>query len=349
MDAALAGLRRALRADPDGSDVMLVPLADKGLAHLHIQLCGTGLLARVPKQSQLGLSPEANLRHQQACFERARPSGHTPRLHRVLGASRELPRGALLVEEITGWPASLPADLPAIARALAGLHALPLPTPQARSPLADPADPLQELVAEVLRQATHLAAAALDEATHGRIEGELRQLQQLLLSTDRPSRHLIAFDAHPGNFLLGAPGHAVLVDLEKCRYGYPGLDLAHATLYTSTTWDVASSAVLSLEEVAGFYAEWEQAVGPGLAIAARPWHVPLRHAMWLWSLTWCCKWRALADRPPRAVAEGEDWSAAGSDPALVDHVRERVDHYLSPGAIGHVQEELAQLRRILAA
>ena len=38
---------------------------------------------------------------------------------------------------------------------------------------------------------------------------------------------------------------AYLVDLEKCRYSYPSFDLAHATLYTSTTWDMDTHTVLS--------------------------------------------------------------------------------------------------------
>jgi hypothetical protein len=35
---------------------------------------------------------------------------------------------------------------------------------------------------------------------------------------------------------------------------------------------------------------------------ARPWHGPLRRAMWLWSLTWCAKWRVLSACAPTAPA-----------------------------------------------
>ena len=42
--------------------------------------------------------------------------------------------------------------------------------------------------------------------------------------------------------MMRVDGCAVLVDLEKCRYSYAQPDLAHATRYTSTTWDAASSA-----------------------------------------------------------------------------------------------------------
>ena len=85
--------------------------------------------------------------YQRACFERAAASGHTPALHGVLPPSEHLPRGALLVQAIEGRPARLPHDLPALATALAALHALPLPEAAARAPLLNAADPLQALAA----------------------------------------------------------------------------------------------------------------------------------------------------------------------------------------------------------
>jgi Ser/Thr protein kinase RdoA (MazF antagonist) len=343
-DAAMAGVRAALRADGRWAHARLQPLPDKGLAHMHVRLAGTGVLARVPKQSQLGLAPEANLRHQAACFRRAEASGHSPQLLGVLPVSAQLPRGALLVEEIAGRPAQLPGDLGAIARALAAVHGLPTPRQERRAPLASPADPLRSLVEEILCQAAHVPAAQLEPAARQLLEPELAWLQRLVQRGGRPGVRLIAFDAHPGNFLLRESGAAVLVDLEKCRYGYPGLDLAHATLYTSTTWDVAARAVLSLDEVAGFYAAWEAAMDSGGAAAARPWHIALRRAMWLWSLTWCCKWRVLSARAPAAPQAGEDWSAVHSEAALVAHVRERVDHYLSPAILAQVSAELHALQ-----
>ena len=337
------GLRAALAPHAPWADAPLAPLPDTGLAHWHIRLVGTGVLARIPKQSQMGLPPADNLRHQQACFERAAACGHTPRLLAVLPATAHLPRGALLVEEIAGRPAALPADLPAIAQALAALHSLALPPPP-RAPLGDAADPLADLLHEIGTQAEHLDAAGLPPDARHRIDAELAQLQALVQQTDRPPRSLIAFDAHPGNFLLRGPGDAVLVDLEKCRYSHAGLDLAHATLYTSTTWDTRTHAVLTLPQVAGFYAAWERAVPAPLAAAARPWHVPLRRAMWLWSTTWCCKWRALAHQPAQRLPAGEDWSTEHSEAALAAHVRGRVDHYLSAPVLTRVQDELQALQ-----
>jgi hypothetical protein len=50
------------------------------MAHAHYRLPGRGLVARVPRWSQVGLDPAANLAHQAAAFESAFPSRHTPRL-----------------------------------------------------------------------------------------------------------------------------------------------------------------------------------------------------------------------------------------------------------------------------
>ncbi|AEG91466.1 phosphotransferase [Ramlibacter tataouinensis] len=346
--APVEGLREALRAHGAWAGVPLEVLADTGLAHLHVRLVGTGVLARIPKQSQVGLEPAANLHHQQACFARAQAGGHTPRLLGVLPVGQGLPRGALLVQEIAGRPADLPRDLDAVAQALAALHALPLPRAQDRPPLQDAGDPLRQLHAEIAAQAAFVPRAGLPVEVHDAVRTELEALAACVALPDRPPRCLVAFDAHPGNFLLRGSGDAVLVDLEKCRYSYPGLDLAHASLYTSTTWDVTARAVLTPAEVAGFYRRWERAVDTGLAAAARPWHLPLRRAMWLWSITWCCKWRTASAGPRRDPGHGEDWSAANSDEALVRHVRERVDHYLSPQAVASVLDELARLPRMLA-
>ena len=123
------------------------------------KLAGTGWLARIPKQSQLGLGAADNLRYQVACFGRAAASGHTPHMLGHLPPSTHLPRGALLVDEIVGRPAQLPGDLNAIASALASLHALPLPDASARPPLLDAPDPLQALHDEIAEQAAYLPQA----------------------------------------------------------------------------------------------------------------------------------------------------------------------------------------------
>ena len=367
-DTLLTSLHAALTAQ--GSPWASAPLErlkDKGLAHDHVRLCGTGVLARIPKQSQLQLSAQDNLAYQRACFERASAAGHAPHLHGVLPPSTQLPRGALLVEEIVGRNAALPGDLGLIVQALASIHALPMPGVAERHPLINAPDPLQAMLDEVSEQARHVSAAAVGSDVESVIQAEFARLRNACAQRERPPRHLIAFDGHPGNFIirpkaegqashqgdspLGSPvesqDQAVLVDLEKCRYSYPGLDLAHATLYTSTTWDLDSYAVLQVADVVVAYNIWATAVGALAAHAAQAWHVPLRRAMWLWSITWCAKWRALSGHAAHLSTDGEDWSTEHSDSALVAHVRGRVDHYLSPAVVAQVLAEFDALDQAL--
>lgn len=326
----------------------LEPMRDKGLAHDHVRLIGAGAIARIPKQSQMNLPADENLAYQAACFRRACVSGHAPHLLDVLRPSALLPHGALIVEEIKGRVVRLPQDLPALATALARIHALPVPTPQARRPLLDAPDPLAALLGEIETQGYHLDAARLAPRARRTIEDEIDQLSALCAASDRPTRRLIAFDTHPGNFIVRPDGVAVLVDLEKVRYAYPSLDLAHATLYTSTTWDIDSAAVLAVADIAMAYRHWGRLLGQG-AEAARRWHVPLRRAMWLWSVTWCAKWRALSGGQAKGDGSGEDWSAENSDAALIAHVRNRVDHYLSPAVIARNVAEFAALDQVFGA
>jgi hypothetical protein len=343
-------LREALQAA--GHPLAAAPLArlpDKGLAHDHVRLEGSGLLARVPKQSQMGLPALDNLAYQQACFERAAAGGTTPHLYGVLPPSDALPRGALLVQEIVGRPALLPQDLPALAQSLAALHALPLPPAADRPPMRADADPLQALSQEVREQAVWWPQAGVHDEVTRCLQAELADLAALCDQPGRPDITLVAFDAHPGNFIVRADGSAVLVDLEKCRYSHPGLDLAHATLYTSTTWDIDGRCALSPAEVAGFYRAWAACVGEAKALSAMRWHLPLRRGMWLWSLTWCAKWRVLSRQAARSGGDGEDWSVQRSEDRLVAHVRERVDHYLDPDVVHRVRQGFEELAEALAA
>ncbi|APE32460.1 aminoglycoside phosphotransferase [Halomonas aestuarii] len=336
------------RAGHDTGIEAMHPMADTGLAHHHVWLERAPLdwVARLPKQSQMRLDPTENLAYQAACFSRASQGGHAPSLHGLLPPSPELPRGGLLVSAIRGRPARLPEDLPRIAEALAGLHMLDVPDAAERAPLQSPADPWTAMLDEVGEQARFLDQAGLEADAHHRIEAELAGLPRQLPAGPGAAPRLISFDAHPGNFLVTQAGRAVLVDLEKCRYGLVGFDLAHASLYTSTTWDLQSRAELTPAEVAAFYRHWIDATGIAGSVETL---LACRDAMWLWSLTWCAKWRASHRRARDARDRGEDWSAELSDDALVAHVRDRVDHYLSVASIEHVRHERRELERLLRA
>lgn len=337
------GVRAALAVRLGVPVADLHPLPDTGLAHDHVRIGDTGTLARVPKQSQLGLAAADNLDYQAACFARTAPSGHTPRLHEKLVPDDALPMGALIVDLIDGKPLSLPGDLEAMAACLASIHALPLPESDQRAPLKNPVDPMADTFMEIMTQAAFIAAADLHPDAESQIREELQAAGATLAGKERPPRTLIAFDAHPGNYLMTAKGEAILVDLEKARYGAAGFDLAHATLYTSTTWDVDSHAVLDRGQVEVFHRTWLDRVPGDLAAATEPWLLPLRRMMWLWSVTWCAKWRVESRQAVKTLAAGnastENWSADLSEDALVAHVAGRVADYLDPETITRVRAD----------
>jgi hypothetical protein len=334
------GVRGALAARLSVDVGTLKPLADTGLAHDHIVIGETGKLARIPKQSQLDLSAEENLEYQAACFARAGASGHVPRLHNVLMPDAALPMGALVVDQIKGRSLSLPDDLGAMADCLAAIHSMPLDDD--RAPLKNPPDTLMDTFTEILIQSAFVARAGLHPESEAQIRLELQGAGRTLAQAARPVKTLITFDAHPGNYLLDECGRAILVDLEKARYGAPGFDLAHASLYTSTTWNVESSAVLSHDQVAAFHDAWLSAVPAELAEATAPWLMPLRQMMWLWSVTWCAKWKVRSLEGSEHSSSTENWSAELSEDALIAHVADRVNDYLDPETIAQVRTDWAE-------
>lgn len=327
----------------------LRPLPTKGLAHDHLLIGDTGWLLRVPKQSQFGLAAETNLRYQEACFERVGESGRAPRIAGRLEPGRGLPMGALVVRWIEGRVPRLPDDLSALAESMARVHALPLPAPAARAPLERHEDPVGGILPEIERQAGYLEAAGLEPAARRGLEQELawaRDFADSIAGRAQPVT-LVLTDTHPGNFLIDAAGRAIIVDLEKALYGSPGIDLAHATVYSSTTWDPEIHAELSLEQVAGFYRHYLEIAarirGAGFAASLKPWLLPMRRLLFLRAITWCAMWRVRHREPAEArpddIRATENWSAEKSDPRLIAHVAGRVDCYLEAETIERMRGE----------
>jgi hypothetical protein len=304
----------------------VVRLRDKGAAHAHFRLGRTGLLLRVPRLSQWALAPRENLQYQEACFRRAEPSGATPKLEAVLPPSPALPSGALAVEEVIGRTARLPGDLPAIAAALAAIHRLPVPAPEGRAPLRDHApDPIAATAAMVVAQRPALAKGALAPQARAVLEAELDWAAGLGQGPNPVA--LVGTDTHPGNFILRDDGRAILVDLEKALYGSPAIDLAHATLPTSTRWDIDVDATLDAGDLARFQAAYEAAGGipltPALIALAR-------RLTALRTLLWCVRWAA-----------GE-FAAPHLDPAVLGHMRGRIAFFLSPDFVLELFSSLRQ-------
>ncbi|PWC34689.1 aminoglycoside phosphotransferase [Azospirillum sp. TSO35-2] len=269
----------------------LEPMPLKGVAHDHVRLRGRRLVARIPRWSQLGLAPWTALERQAAAFQRAEPSGHTPRFAGLLPPGDGLPLGALLVGEVEGRAPRLPDDMPAIARALAALHRMA--PPDFYEPLPAPPDPVAALLAQVERQAEWFDHAVLTADARALIAAELDAARagDLNPPPDTPMPlTAVGVDVHPGNFLIDGHGKAWFTDLEKLQYGHPASDLAHASLYTSTKWDPAVNAVLAPADVATFLDAWALAVPGDLAGEVQPWLRPLRRLTWLRTLSWMARW-----------------------------------------------------------
>ncbi len=329
----------------DTSLEQLQPLEVKGLAHDHVEVRGRDLLLRVPKQSQFAMAAADNLHYQATCFRRVGKSGHAPGLEAVIEPCEGVPMGALLVERIEGRAPSLPKDLGALAECMAQVHALPVPESEQRFPLEDHKDPIAGAMKEIERQALFLDDAALSSKARQELDAELAWARDFAAkSNGRPQPlTLVLTDTHPGNFLIDRKGRAIIVDLEKALFGSPGTDLAHATIYSSTTWDTDVYAELSIDEVTAFYQRYLETVPKELAEALRPWILPLRRITMLRAITWCAKWRVLQSREKtankHAAQSTEDWSADNNTADLVAHVAGRVDEYLEAKTLQRMRAE----------
>ncbi|MCW5773779.1 MAG: phosphotransferase, partial [Rhodospirillaceae bacterium] len=245
-----------------------------------------------------------------------------------------LPMGALAVERIDGPKPSLPRDLPAIAKCLARLHGLPVPEAAARAPLLVNVDPIGETLRAVREQATFLREAGLRPMAAAAVSAELARAEGLTATARPPALlTLIGSDTHPGNFLLPRRRHAVFVDLEKAQYGNPAIDLAHATLYTSTMWDPDCATRLSAGDVADFHAAYFAAVPRAFAERLKPWIAPMRRLIWLRTTTWCIRWRVLSRRE-------DGWSKARLSPDHAAHIDRTVEDYVDPERIAAIRETL---------
>ena len=253
----------------------LVPLARRGLAHLHWRLRGAGLLLRVPVVRDG--HGAASLAQQAETFRRMAPSGHTPRLYGMVPVSERLPGGALVVQAIRGRDPLVPRDLPAIAAALAAIHDLPLPPAGERPPLASPADPFAATLATIDRHLDvawpSLPAGVRDPLAAARDWARAYAAQHAAELAAAP-RTLVITDAHPRNFIISTDGRAVCVDLEKALYGAPAIDLAHAVLPAAIAWGRAGERLTPADRQR-FLAAYFRRRGPAAARAIEPWLGPM--------------------------------------------------------------------------
>ena len=336
-DALLAALReRPAFASLAAGD--LKPLPATGTAHGHVAL-PRGLLARVAYAHDGDPSAAARLHAQAEAFRHLAAAHRTPRLHDVLDPRSGLPGGALIVDCIDGRAPRLPADLEAMADTLARLHNLPLPA--VGSPIPRQRNPFLETLAGIEDNAARfLDRAVPDAAARAAIADEIGRLRHLAGDIgERPQLLTVALaDTHPGNFLVDRAGIAWFVDLEKVHVGSPAIDLAHATLRTSTLWHPDVGTLLSPSQVESFYAAYLEAVGPRRAAALAPWLMPMRRLTWLRTTLFMARWR-VQTRAARDPSDASQWSDAGLAPAMRAHVDARIDQCFRCETIESIRAE----------
>ena len=333
MQSEAAGLARALAAVSGFNDVRpqdLVKLPQKGLVHAHWRVGGRGFMLRVPRMQADASATLRALVRQAECFARAEPSGRTPRLRAAIPPSEDVPTGALVVEEITGHPPRLPAELSLLAEALAAIHALPVPDPDQRAPLDSPSDPFGATLAIVEKNLPFLDRVNLVPEARRQIDEEVAWARAFhadeVTRMEPPRQTLIVTDAHPGNFIVTSAGLAIFVDLERCAYGAPAIDVAHATLRPATIWDPECGLALGREDILRFVRAYFRATGPLVEDAIRPWLLPMRRLTWLRTTTTFARFRV-------------ERAAAGLVPDAAAHAEAVIADTLSPQTIAEIRRE----------
>lgn len=304
-----------------------------------MRLKGRHLLARVAYAHPGDPTAAARLETQAAAFRLLAPSGRTPALHDVLPPREGLPGGALIVDYVEGQAPDLAHDLAAIAETLAVIHRLPLPP--SNSPVPRQENPFLETLAAIeVNAARFLDKAVRDMGARAEIAEELRLMRGMALAFAKRSQPLsVALaDTHPGNFIVTPQGIAKFVDLEKVHVGSPAIDLAHATLPTSTLWHPAVGKVLTADEVKSFYAAYLARVGATRAAELAPWLTPMRRLTWLRTTVFMARWR-VQTRSPRDPSDPGQWSDAGLEPAMKAHIDARIDHCFDRETIVAIRSE----------
>ena len=309
-----------------------------GTAHGHVRLPG-GLIARVAYAYEGDAGAAQRLETQAAAFRLLASSKHTPVLHDILPPRPGLPGGALIVDRIAGEVPTLPRDLGAIAASLAAMHSLK--KPPTSSPIPRQKNPFAETLEGVEQNARRfLDKAVSDSGARAEITEELRLMREMVPAfAKRPQPLTIALaDTHPGNFIMTSDGTAWFVDLEKVHVGSPAIDLAHATLPTSTLWHPEVGKILTAGQVAGFYAQYLARIGKARAAALEPWIMPMRRLTWLRTTMFMARWRVQTGQPRDPNDPGQ-WSDAGLEPAMKAHLKARIAQCLDRDAIRAIRAE----------
>jgi aminoglycoside phosphotransferase (APT) family kinase protein len=309
-----------------------------GTAHGHVRL-RDGRLARVAYAYENDPTAAARLDVQAEAFRYLQIAGRTPRLHEVVAPQPGLPGGALIVDFIDGRAPRLPDELGAMAETLAKIHALPLPP--AASPIPRQKNPfLETLDAIELNAMRFLDKAVPDSGSRAEIAEELRLMRGMALAfAKRPQPLAVALaDTHPGNFIVDRAGVAWFVDLEKVHVGSPAIDLAHATLPTSTLWHPDVGKLLTRDGVQAFHDSYLSRVTRKKAETLKPWLQPMRRLTWLRTTLFMARWR-VETKAPRDPSNAGQWSDSGLEPRMKQHIDARIDHCFDRDVIRAIRAE----------
>jgi aminoglycoside phosphotransferase (APT) family kinase protein len=316
------------------------PLPATGTAHGHVRL-PNGRLARIAYAHEGDRSALGRLHTQAVAFRYLEPAGRTPRLYVVIGPRAGLPGGALIVDFIEGRAPRLPDELGLLADTLARLHGLPLPSeriaiPRQNNPFLETLDAVELTAMRFLDRAVPVPQA------RALIVEELRAMREMApVLGRRPQPLAVALaDTHPGNFIVDRSGTAWFVDLEKVHVGSPAIDLAHATLPTSTLWHPDVGGRLTREQVQAFHDAYFARAGAERTEAMRPWIVPMRRLTWLRTTLFMARWR-IETRSPRDPSNTTQWSDAGLDPKMKLHIDACIDRCFSREFICSIRNEWA--------
>ncbi len=322
----------------------LAPLSSKGTAHGHVAIVppidGRALVVRIAYAFPDDPTAAGRLQLQAEAFRRCAPSAVTPRLFEIVPPSAAMPGGLLIVDRIDGRVPHLPAELDLMAQSLAAIHSLPVPAPAQAAPIPFPPDPVVALLQTIETNAPFVGKMKIADEVRQALNEELGFARAYAQSKSRgiPEPVLALADTHPGNFLVDAAGKAWFVDMEKVHYGAAAIDLAHATLETSTRWDRDVDLVLPREAVASFYRHYLESIGADRAARLRPFLLPLRRMTWLRTMTFMARWSVQTD-PSYAGTEPDRWSDSGLSPEMKAHSSAVIADLHQPQAIQRIRAE----------
>jgi aminoglycoside phosphotransferase (APT) family kinase protein len=226
-----------------------------------------------------------------------------------------------------------------MAETLAKVHSLPLPP--ASAPMPRQKNPFLETLEGVeLNAMRFLDKAVPDSGARAEIAEELRLMRGVALAFGKRAQPLTVAlaDTHPGNFIVDRAGIAWFVDLEKVHVGSPAIDLAHATLPTSTLWHPDVGTLLTAAEVQGFHESYLARIGKKKAAALMPWLMPMRRLTWLRTTLFMARWR-VETRSLRDPANTTQWSDSGLDPKMKRHIDARIDQCFERETIRRIRSE----------